>query len=95
MRRRTACTPRCRRALFEGHPLGREVLGEMPTVEGISRDDIATFFGRWYRPATIVLTAAGRLEHAAVVDAVRAGFDGTEGGEVPERLPPAAATSTR
>ena len=63
------------RALFGDHPLGREVLGEMPTVEAITRDDIATFFDRWYRPATMVVTAAGRLEHAAVVDAVRAGFE--------------------
>ena len=68
-----------REALFPDHPLGREVLGEMPTVEAITRDDIAAFFGRWYRPAAIVVTAAGRLEHAAVVDAVQAGFDGQRG----------------
>ena len=66
------------RALFDGHPLGREVLGEMPTVEAITRDDIASFFGRWYRPATMVITAAGRLEHAAVVDAVAAGFGASD-----------------
>ena len=60
------------RALFADHPLGREVLGEMPTVEAITRDDIASFFGRWYRPGHDGVTAAGRLEHAAVVDAVRA-----------------------
>ena len=49
------------RALFGDHPLGREVLGEMPTVEAITREDIAAFFERWYRPATMVITAAGRL----------------------------------
>jgi len=79
------------RALFGDHPLGREVLGEMPTVEAISRDDIATFFARWYRPATMVITAAGRLDHAEIVDAVSAGFGGPEGGEPPERVAPAAA----
>src|SRR5688572_10115270 len=79
------------RALFEDHPLGREVLGEMPTVEAITRDDIASFFGRWYRPATMVVTAAGRLEHAAVVDAVRAGFKSLVGGERPSRVAPAEA----
>ncbi|MFL6206964.1 MAG: M16 family metallopeptidase [Acidimicrobiales bacterium] len=78
------------RALFPDHPLGREVLGEMATVEAIARDDIAAFFGRWYRPTAIVLTAAGCLEHAEVVDAVRAGFEGIEGGELPTRVAPAA-----
>jgi predicted Zn-dependent peptidase len=77
------------RTLFPDHPLGREVLGEMPTVEAITRDDIAAFFARWYRPAAIVVTAAGRLEHAAVVDAVQAGFAGSEGGELPSRVAPA------
>ena len=78
------------RALFGDHPLGREVLGEMPTVEAITRDDIAAFFARWYRPATMVITAAGRLEHEAVVDAVRASFDAAAGGDLPERSAPPA-----
>ena len=32
------------RAVFGDHPLGREVLGEMATVEAITRDEIADFF---------------------------------------------------
>ena len=43
------------RAVFGDHPLGREVLGEMATVEAITRDEIAAFFDRWYRPATMVV----------------------------------------
>ena len=80
------------RALFGDHPLGREVLGEVDTVEAITRDDIASFFARWYRPATMVVTAAGRLEHEAVVAVVAAGFGETAGGELPERTPPASPT---
>ena len=37
----------------------------MATVESITRDEIADFFHHWYRPATMVVTAAGRLEHDA------------------------------
>ncbi len=81
-------------ALFDGHPLGREVLGERATVEAITRDDIAEFFSRWYRPRTMVVTAAGRLDHEAVVEGVAAGLGAGTGGELPERTapPPAAAT---
>ncbi len=77
-------------ALFGGHPLGREVLGEMRTVEAITRDDIATFFQRWYRPATMVVAAAGRLDHDAVVGAVTAALGDGSGGERPVRTPPPA-----
>ncbi len=84
------------RALFGDHPLGREVLGEMATVEALTRDDIAAFFGRWYRPATMVITAAGRLDHRQVVEAVAESFGNGAGGALPRRTPPpppAPATS--
>lgn len=77
------------RAVFGDHPLGREVLGEMATVESIERDDIARFFERWYRPDTMVLTLAGRLDHDEVVElvAARLGAVGA-GGELPVRDAP-------
>jgi predicted Zn-dependent peptidase len=81
-------------AVFGDHALGREVLGEMATVEAITRDEIADFFHRWYRPATMVITAAGRLEHEAVVAAVAAGLGGGAGGDLPVRTPPPPAVET-
>jgi predicted Zn-dependent peptidase len=80
-------------AVFGDHSLGREVLGEMATVEAITREEIADFFHHWYRPATMVVTAAGRLEHAAVVDAVTAGLGGGTGGDLPVRTPPPPAVA--
>ncbi len=82
------------RAVFGDHPLGREVLGEMETVQAISRDQIASFFERWYRPRTMVVAAAGRLEHAAVVAAVSRALGHRSGGERPQRTapPPPAGT---
>jgi predicted Zn-dependent peptidase len=82
------------RAVFGEHALGREVLGEMATVEAISRDAIAEFFHHRYGPATMVVTAAGRLEHDAVVDAVAAGLGGGTGGTRPTRTPPPAPAAT-
>jgi predicted Zn-dependent peptidase len=82
------------RAVFGDHSLGREVLGEMGTVESISRDEIAEFFDHWYRPATMVVTAAGRLEHDAIVTAVAAGLGDGEGGTRPDRRPPPPAVET-
>jgi predicted Zn-dependent peptidase len=81
------------RAVFGDHALGREVLGEMATVESITRDEIADFFRHWYRPATMVVTAAGRLDHDEVVAAVTAGLGSGSGGELPVRVAPPPATA--
>jgi predicted Zn-dependent peptidase len=77
--------------LFPRHPLGREILGTTATITGMSRDDIRGYFARHYRPANIVVAAAGRLDHGAVAEGVAARFCGLAGGEPPARadgLPP-------
>lgn len=82
------------KAVFGDHPLGREVLGEMATVQAITRGQIASFFDRWYRPGTMVVAAAGRLEHEAVVAAVSSALGHRSGGERPERTAPPPPTAT-
>ena len=79
-------------ALFPGHPLGRDVLGDMASIEALARDDIEAFFRTWYRPRTMVLAAAGRLEHDAVVAAATEAFGACEGGDLPVRTAPPPAT---
>jgi predicted Zn-dependent peptidase len=82
-------------ALFPGHPLGREVLGTRDSIAGLGRDGVATFHRRWYRPANVVVAAAGALDHAAVVEGVRARLAGAEGGEVPVRTAPSRPARAR
>jgi predicted Zn-dependent peptidase len=78
-------------ALFPGHPLGREVLGTRETVEAATRDEIADFFARWYRPRNLAVVAAGDLDHDRVVAAFEGSLGGLSGGERPERTAPEAA----
>ena len=86
-------------ALFPGHALGREVLGDAGTISAMGRDDIAGFFEQHYRPANMVLAAAGRLDHDELVDAVAADFDGEAGGApvrgAPESGPEAVSITPR
>lgn len=56
-------------ALWGDHPLGREVLGRIDTIETMRRPDIAAFFEGHYQPENLVLVAAGAVDHAAVVAA--------------------------
>jgi predicted Zn-dependent peptidase len=82
-------------ALFPGHPLGREVLGTRETVEAATRDEIADFFARWYRPRNLVVVAAGDLDHDRVVATFEGSLGGLSGGERPERTAPEAEVEPR
>lgn len=75
-------------ALFPGHPLGREVAGTRASIEAMTREQIAGFHAHWYRPANIVVSAAGAVTHAEVVDGVASRFAAVDGGERPARVVP-------
>ena len=75
-------------ALYPGHSLGRDVLGVEATIEAMSTGQIRKFFDLHYRPANMVLAAAGDLDHNAFVDAVEARFRGPTGGRRPSRIAP-------
>ncbi len=74
--------------LFPGHPLGREVLGDADTVRAMHRDDIVGFFDTHYRPANLVVAAAGLVDHDEYCAAVAERLDLPAGGQVPGRTPP-------
>jgi len=82
-------------ALFPGHPLGREVLGEQSTVAAMTVDAVGAFHAEHYRPANVVVAAAGRLDHDAVTEGLAARLSGRAGGGAPTRLAPAATPRTR
>jgi predicted Zn-dependent peptidase len=76
-------------SVFPDHPLGREVLGGRQSIESMDRDDIVGFHAGQYRPANLVVSAAGRLDHDAVVSSLD-GFLGDHlPGEKPKRIAPA------
>ena len=77
-------------AVFGDHPLGRDVLGDMATVEALGSSEIRGFFDEWYRPGTLVLAAAGRLDHDELVRVAEDAFGHEPGGGSPERQAPAS-----
>jgi predicted Zn-dependent peptidase len=75
----------CMEGLFPHHPLGREVLGTDETIEAMDRDEIAAFHSAQYRPANLVVVAAGDLDHDAVVAGVDRAFPAAGAGGAPPR----------
>ena len=56
------------------HALGKPILGTPETVSGFTRNTLEEWFHRWYAPNHMVITAAGHLEHAQLVDLVAQRF---------------------
>jgi predicted Zn-dependent peptidase len=54
-------------ALFEPHPLARPILGPPENVRAFTRQNVLSFSRRHYAPANIVITAAGHVDHEALV----------------------------
>src|SRR5918993_268299 len=51
---------------WEGHSLGRPILGTRETVEALNRDTIFKYFGGAYVAPNMIISAAGNLDHARV-----------------------------
>ncbi|MCA1825267.1 MAG: insulinase family protein, partial [Frankia sp.] len=63
------------KAIFGDHPLGRPVLGSVQSITDVSRTAVHGYWRKRYRPETMVVAAAGNLDHAKVVRLVRKAFD--------------------
>lgn len=88
-------------------PLGRPIAGTAESIAALTRDQIWRFYRRHYRPANIVVSAAGHVDHAELVSQVQVAFghgsflSGDElprtapSREKPRRVSPGATTAAR
>jgi predicted Zn-dependent peptidase len=65
-------------SFWRGHSLGKPILGTRETVKRFARDLLLSRFRSWYAPNNMVITAAGHLEHARLLELVAREF-----GDVP------------
>ncbi len=55
------------KAIFGSHPLGRAVIGTAEVVGAVTREQLAAFHAQRYLPHSIVVAAAGSVDHDALV----------------------------
>jgi predicted Zn-dependent peptidase len=55
-------------AIFGGHPLGRPIIGRAPVIRETPVPDIAAFHALRYVPGSVVVAAAGSVDHDAIVE---------------------------
>jgi predicted Zn-dependent peptidase len=59
---------------WDGHPLGRPILGSRETVEALDRATLQEYFRAAYSAPHMIVSAAGNLEHSAVRELVGTAF---------------------
>jgi predicted Zn-dependent peptidase len=75
-------------AAFPDHPLGRTILGTEQTVRSLNAAKLTAYRGRNYAPQSIVISAAGKLDHASLVTACEALAPRLPASEPAPRTPP-------
>src|SRR5690554_1268304 len=65
-------------ALLTGHPLGRPIGGTPEIIRSVSRDAVWDHYQEHYRPAGLIVTAAGNVDHDTVCELVTQAL--TDGG---------------
>jgi predicted Zn-dependent peptidase len=67
------------RRMWDGHPLGRPVLGFNETVGAVTRDQVANYWHERYAPKNLVVAAAGNVDHDALARRVDDLFSDEDG----------------
>lgn len=76
-------------AVFAGHPLEQPVLGTRESIRAMTRDDIHGYWKRRYGAGSLVIAAAGSVDHASVVEMVAERFGDWSGDGVDHHFSPA------
>jgi predicted Zn-dependent peptidase len=61
-------------SFWEGHPLGRPILGSRETVEAFTKESLREYFESAYTAGNIIVSAAGHIEHARVRELIESAF---------------------
>ena len=73
--------------LWPGHVLGKSIVGTPETVSGLKSNDLKGYMTEHYTPDTIVVAAAGNLNHDEIVAMVRERFGHLKGSKSDWRMP--------
>ncbi|GII78243.1 putative zinc protease [Sphaerisporangium rufum] len=75
--------------IYGDTPLGRPILGSVESINALSRERIAEYYQRYYRPPHTVVSVCGNVAHERVVELVAAAYQraGALGGTLDPHPP--------
>ena len=74
-------------AVYGDQPIGWSIAGTLETVKGLTRDDMTGHIATWYTPQNSVLSVAGNVTHAQVMELAEEHLARWQGGDPPEIVP--------
>ncbi len=75
---------RLHHSFWNGHPIGHPILGNNETIGTMTRDTILGFKNSWYHPSEIMISAAGAVEHNALINLLKSTFGNINPHKNPE-----------
>lgn len=78
---------------FDGHPLGRSVLGTVESITDLSVEAMRAYHAQRYAPENVVLVAAGNVDFERLVEHARACCGDWPARRAPRNYPPLAPRS--
>ncbi|MBA3297095.1 MAG: insulinase family protein [Acidobacteria bacterium] len=85
---------------WQGHPLGRPILGSRQSVEALTPDALQEYFRGAYVGGNMIVAAAGNVDHARVRELIETSFgavarEGEPVNGLPPRVRPQVVTRTK
>jgi predicted Zn-dependent peptidase len=74
--------------VWDGHALGRPVIGTLATVNRLTREDLTGYVSRFYHPTNVVVSVAGDVVHDEVTGVLVRHLGGWNGTGVPATIEP-------
>ena len=78
--------------LWKGHPLGNSIIGEADSVAAFTQEKLQDFMRRCYTPDSVIISAAGCVEHGEVVGCAAEAFGSCAGSRSDPGLHPVEPT---
>lgn len=75
-------------AIWDGHPLGRPIIGTMDSLSAINRDKLLSYYKRYYTPSNLVVALAGKFQHREAVDLLESALSHLSGEKEEIQLAP-------
>ena len=70
--------------LYDGNPLGKEIIGYKKTIKSFSRKDFVEYMDRFYVPQDAVVCVTGKFDQDEIIPKIEASFGRMKRAEKPE-----------
>lgn len=77
------------RTVWKDHCLGRPILGNVESIQNLTRENLLDYVQRCYRPERMVIAAAGHLNHETLVNKLQPLYENWQCSQLPVLQPEA------